>query len=72
MVLADALADQADADQACSVALDALRIGEALTSARCVTYVREFRQRLYRFDGNPAVRDFAEQAAGHALWMKAA
>jgi len=72
MVLADALADQADADQACSVALDALRIGEALTSARCVAYVREFRQRLDRFGDNPAVRDFTEQAAGHALWIKAA
>jgi predicted nucleic acid-binding protein len=72
MVLADAFADQADADQACSVALDALRIGEALTSARCVAYVREFRQRLDRFGDNPAVRDFTEQAAGHALWIKAA
>jgi transcriptional regulator with XRE-family HTH domain len=72
MVMADALADQADADQACSVALDALRIGEALTSARCVTYVREFRQRLDRFGDYPAVRDFTEQAAGHALWIKAA
>jgi transcriptional regulator with XRE-family HTH domain len=72
MVLADAFADQADADQACSVALDALRIGEALTSARCVTYVREFRRRLNRFGDNPAVRDFTEQAAAHALWIKAA
>jgi hypothetical protein len=43
-----------------------------LTSARCVTYVREFRQRLDRFGDNPAVRDFTEQAAGHALWIKAA
>ena len=43
-----------------------------MTSARCVAYVREFRHRLDRFDGNPAVRDFTEQAAEHALWIKAA
>ncbi len=72
IVLADALADTGDPDQACHTALSALHTGEALTSARCVAYVREFRKRLYRFDGSPAVRDFAEQAAGHALWVKAA
>ena len=72
MVLADALADQDDPEQACETALNALRVGDAVTSARCVAYVREFRHRLDRFDGNPAVRDFAEQAAEHALWIKAA
>ncbi len=72
MVLADALADQGDPEQACHAALNALRVGEAVTSARCVGYVREFRHRLGRFDGNPAVRDFIEQAAEHALWVKAA
>jgi tetratricopeptide (TPR) repeat protein len=72
MVLADALADQGDPEQACDTALSALRVGEAVTSARCVAYVREFRHRLDRFDGNPAVRDFTEQAAEHALWIKAA
>jgi len=72
MVLADAFADQDDPGQACHAALDALRIGEALTSARCVAYVREFRQRLDLFGDNAAIRDFAEQAAGHALWVKAA
>lgn len=72
VVRAEALADLGDAEQACSVALNALRIGEPLTSARCVTYVREFRQRLDRFGGDPMVRDFAEQADGHTLWIKAA
>jgi hypothetical protein len=72
MVLADSLADQGDPEQACHAALGALRTGEALTSARCVAYVREFRDRLGRFDGNPAIRDFTEQATGHALWVKAA
>ena len=58
MVLADAYADQDDPEQACQTALGALQLGEALTSARCVAYLREFRERLDRFDGNPAVRDF--------------
>jgi hypothetical protein len=71
-VLADALADQDDPEHACHTALGALLTGEALTSARCVAYVREFRQRLDRFGDNPAVRDFTEQAAGYVLWVKAA
>jgi hypothetical protein len=72
MVHAHALADQDEPAHACAVALDALRIGEALTSARCVTYVREFRKRLTRFGDCPDVRDFADQAAAQALWIKAA
>jgi hypothetical protein len=72
MVLADALAGQDEPAEACTVALAALDLGETLTSARCVTYVREFRHRLARFGDAPAVRDFAEQAAGRSLWVKAA
>jgi hypothetical protein len=34
--------------------------------------MREFRQRLARFDGNRAVRDFQDQAAAFTLWAKAA
>jgi hypothetical protein len=72
MVKAHALADQGDTDQACAVALDALRLGEALTSARCLAYVREFRDRLTPFGDTTAIRDFTEKAAGHTLWVKAA
>jgi hypothetical protein len=72
MVLADGYADQGDPEQACQAALRALHLGEALTSARCAAYMREFRQRLERFDGNPAVRDFQDQAAAFTLWAKAA
>jgi hypothetical protein len=68
MVLADAHADQDDAEQACHVALDALRIGQGITSERCASYAREFRQRLHRFPGNAAVRDFLEQARDFTLW----
>jgi len=71
MVLADAIADQGDPDQACNAALDALRLGESLTSARCVAYVRAFRRRLDRFGGHPVVRDFVDQAASYMLWAKA-
>jgi hypothetical protein len=72
MVLADALADQDEPEQACHAALGALDVGQTLTSARCVAYVREFRQRLNRFGDLVIVRDFTEQAAEHALWIKAA
>jgi hypothetical protein len=72
MVLAHAHADTGDPEQACAAALDALHLGESLTSARCVSYVREFARRLPRFDRTPAVRDFRAQAAGHPLWAKAA
>src|ERR1022692_3816114 len=67
MVLADAYADLGDPEQACDAALGALRLGQALTSARCVAYLREFRERLDRFGCNRAVRDFREQAAGFRL-----
>lgn len=72
MVLADALADQDEPGQACQTALNALRAGATVTSARCVTYVREFRARLARFGDSTELRDFARQAASYPLWTKAA
>ena len=71
MVLAHAIADQGDPDHACQAALAALHLGESLTSARCVSYVREFRSRLDRFGGHATVRDFREQATSSTLWAKA-
>jgi hypothetical protein len=72
MVLADALADQDEPGQACQRALNALRVGATVTSARCVTYVREFRTRLIKFGDSAEVRDFTRQAASYPLWTKAA
>jgi transcriptional regulator with XRE-family HTH domain len=72
IVLADAYADQDEPGQACQAALDALQLGEALSSSRCVAYVREFRQRLDRFGGQPEVREFRDQAGAFRLWAKAA
>ncbi|MPZ84861.1 MAG: XRE family transcriptional regulator [Actinophytocola sp.] len=68
MVLADAYLDQGEAEQACKVALDALRIGEQLKSARCGAYVGEFRVRLSRIEDSSTVREFIEQASQTRLW----
>ncbi|PXY34209.1 regulator [Prauserella coralliicola] len=69
MVLADAYLDQGEAERACQVALDALRIGEQLKSARCHAYVGEFRERLARVGRSPVVADFIEQARNTRLWL---
>lgn len=68
MVLADAHVDHGDVEQACEVALRALQLGEQLKSARCITYVDEFRQRLTKLGDTPTVRDFAERARSTRLW----
>ena len=46
MVLADAHLDRGDVDEGCRVAAQAIDVGESLESARCRSYVDEFRQRL--------------------------
>ncbi|MGW8551500.1 hypothetical protein [Streptomyces tubercidicus] len=69
MVLADAHLHVGDAEEACSVALDALDLGEQLRSARCVAYLAEFRQHLAGTGPAAVVREFHEQAAEHRLWI---
>jgi hypothetical protein len=59
MVLADAHLRTGDVEEACRVALDALDLGEQLKSARCVSYLGEFRQTL-RVSSNGDVR-FTDQ-----------
>ncbi len=71
MVLADAHLRAGQADEACRVALDALKLGEGLKSARCASYLREFQAHLAPAGNPAAVRDFAEQASGSALWRQA-
>ena len=70
MVLADSYLDQGEEEEACRVALDALQIGEQISSARCRTYVQEFYERLAKigFKKNRTVRDFVEQARSFKLW----
>jgi hypothetical protein len=68
MVLADAFVAAGEVEHACDVALQALAAGEQLRSARCIRYLRDFRERLTRADGNMVVRDFQEQARASRLW----
>ena len=68
MVLADAHLGAGDLEQACATALRALTEGELIRSARCVNYLRDFRQHLTRAADATAVTDFGEQARGSRLW----
>ncbi|MEW2409932.1 hypothetical protein [Streptomyces griseoviridis] len=69
MVLADAHLRAGDVEEACRVALDALDLGEHLKSARCVSYLAEFRSNLFGAGDNAASRVLAEQAREHRLWV---
>jgi len=68
MVLADVHMDAGNPEEACSVALNALSAGEQIRSARCVNYLRDFRQRLARLEKSRLAVDFNEQAATSRLW----
>jgi hypothetical protein len=72
MVLADAHLAGGDLERACSVALKALTDGEQVRSARCVNYLREFRQRLAEAGDSRRAAEFYEQAASSRLWRIAA
>jgi len=67
LVLADAHLAGGDAEQACNVALEAIASGDQLRSARCVSYLREFAQRLPA-GASGAVGEFHEQANSSRLW----
>ena len=71
MVLADAHLRAGDAEQACHVALEALQVGQQLKSARCFSYMREFRTHMQPAADTRVFREFDEQAAGSALWRQA-
>jgi len=68
MVLADAYLGAGELEQAGKVALRALTLGEQLRSARCVSYLREFHQRLTNIGKSTELSNFHEQAAGSRLW----
>ncbi|MFF3206615.1 hypothetical protein [Streptomyces sp. NPDC002962] len=71
MVLADAHLRAGDVEEACRVALDAMDLGEQLKSARCISYLAEFRQNLTAAGPSAAARDLAEEAREHRLWVAA-
>jgi tetratricopeptide (TPR) repeat protein len=68
MVLADSHLNAGEPERACTVAMEALKLGEQLRSARCVSYLREFRSRLTSIRTTPTVADFDEQARASRLW----
>lgn len=70
MVLADSFLGQDEPEQACAIAIRALNLGAQLKSARCVSYLGEFRTRLDTHADHPAVRDFHEQARTSRLWQQ--
>jgi transcriptional regulator with XRE-family HTH domain len=67
IVLADAHMAAGEIEQACGVALKALTAGEQIRSARCINYLREFRNRLTRTSDSSVVIEFNEQASGASL-----
>jgi transcriptional regulator with XRE-family HTH domain len=69
MVLADAHLAAGELEQGCATALRVLTAGEQIRSARCVNYLREFRQHLVRAGDATVVTDFHEQARGSRLWV---
>lgn len=68
MVLADAYLAADEVEQGCNTALEALNLGEQMRSARCVSYLQEFRELLAKVGSCPATREFEEQAREARLW----
>jgi hypothetical protein len=71
IVLADAHIAAGEVEQACGVALKALMAGEQLRSARCISYLLDFRRRLTANGDSRTVAEFQEQASGSRLWRVA-
>jgi transcriptional regulator with XRE-family HTH domain len=72
MVLADAHLAAGELELACRSALTALAAGEQIRSARCVGYLRDFRDRLASAGNARAAADFGDQARASRLWRIAA
>ncbi|MHB1596741.1 MAG: hypothetical protein ACYCO9_21980 [Streptosporangiaceae bacterium] len=71
MVLADAYLGAGEVDQACATVLDALKLGEPIRSARCVNYLREFRQALAACGATSIATNLDERAREFRLWRVA-
>ena len=72
MVLAAGHLGQGNIEEACSTAQMALEIGDQVKSARCITYLRQFRRNLQPFVESAAARALADSATDHALWIGSA
>ncbi|WP_319137976.1 hypothetical protein [Streptomyces europaeiscabiei] len=53
------------------MALGAMDLGEQLKSARCISYLAEFRQNLNAIGPSAAARGLSEEAHEHRLWIAA-
>ncbi|MFR9725055.1 hypothetical protein ACL02R_17075 [Streptomyces sp. MS19] len=72
MVQAEAYIHHSETGRGFELALDALRIGEGLKSARCLQYVRQLHSRVTDSMRQAAgFRDFEERARGFRLWRQA-
>ncbi len=58
-----------DVDKACGAARQALDLGIQLKSARCVGYLRRFRETLAPYADTEAVRELDEYGRDHPLWI---
>ncbi|GAA2570357.1 XRE family transcriptional regulator [Pseudonocardia hydrocarbonoxydans] len=70
MVLADAHLDRGDVDEGCQIAAQAFAVGEGLESARCHSYVIEFRERLAPHRQSPSVREFTASVRNTRMWSR--
>ena len=76
MVKAVAYLDQpksraVDPEAACEAVSAALKLGLGVKSARCVQYLKDFRERLGPFDTTRAAQELAEASADCAIWQLA-
>ncbi|MFJ9819323.1 hypothetical protein ACIRU3_29510 [Streptomyces sp. NPDC101151] len=72
MVQAESYIAQGEISRGFDIAREALQLGESLKSARCVQYVREFKDRITPGMTKAAeFRDFEEQARSFRLWQQA-
>jgi hypothetical protein len=71
MVQAEVYINQGEIERGCEIAKAALHLGEGLKSARCVQYVREFRERVSpTMRGAVEFRAFVEEAHTFRLWQQ--
>ncbi|MEU0210148.1 regulator [Streptomyces canus] len=73
MVEAEAFINQGEVGRGCEIATTALQLGEGLKSARCVQYVREFRDRVApTMRVAVEFRTFTEEERTFRLWQQCA
>jgi hypothetical protein len=72
MVLADAHVATGELEEGADVAKRALALGAALKSARCGSYLRDFRGRLAAAGGRAVLAQLDDEHVEHPLWIASA